>query len=139
MMCFACRFTLIGDNIRKIIRNLPFMSFVIYWLGVNKFCLIKGGLVVKRKPTCSRKRVRISTWIDETPRFLDPNRNVSTRKLNGRWECHQTLGSIRRRRLVGSIGRNDMLRRLVGRSASTWNKKLSVIEKSMNHWLQLQC
>jgi hypothetical protein len=87
-------------------------------------------LVVKNNITCLRAMVRISTRVEDVPTILAPDRNVCTRKLNGRPESHPTLQRIGRRRLVGTMGRLDMLRSHVGRKALTWKKSLNDLKET---------
>ena len=129
MMCHAHRFASIGDHVRKMVRIIPSMSFVIYWLGINKSYLMKGSLVINIKITCLRERVRISTMIEDMSTFLAPDRNISTTKLNWRLESYQTLGRIRRRRLVGIVGRHDMLKRHIRRRVLKWKKRLIIFKE----------
>ena len=109
MMCYAHHLAPIGDHIRKKLRTISLMSFVIYWLWINISCLMKRILVVNKNITCLRKRESKSTRIEDTPMVLALDRNASTRKLNWRPESCWTLGRIERRKLATTMGRLDML------------------------------
>ena len=89
---------------------------------------MKGILVVNNKLICLREKEIISTRIEGVPMVLSPDRNVLNRKLNRKPESRQTLGKIKRRRLVAIVGRRDMLRRHVRRRVLTRKRRLKYLK-----------
>lgn len=66
------------------VSTIHLMSFVIYLLGININCFMKGILVVNNMLSCSREMVSISTRIEDVLMVISTNSKISTKKLN--WE-----------------------------------------------------
>ena len=66
MMGFSYRFVPIGGLVRRMVRIIPLMYFVIYLLEINKSYLMKKILVVNNKIICLREKEIRSTRIGDT-------------------------------------------------------------------------
>lgn len=82
--------------------------------------------MVNIKLTCSKERVSRSTRLEDTPTFLDLERNVSTKKLNLRLRSLRTPRRIDRRRLVGIFGMERHAEK------TSWKKSVDLEENVKN-------
>lgn len=103
MMCFSPHLAPIGGHLRKMVRTIPFMYFVIYLLMIKKSFLMKIILVVRMRFNCSREREIIITRKYDIQILLEVNKNVSTRKIKGRLMSLHPLRRIKRRRHVATM------------------------------------
>ena len=128
MMCLTHRFTPIGDLVRRTVRTIPLMYFVIYWLDIKRSCLMKGRLVIRNKLILLMEKESRITRIEDMLTILVLDTNVPTRKLSWSLESHRTLRNIERRRLVDTVGRLVMFR-IVGKGVFPWKRRLKFLKE----------
>lgn len=114
MMCSSPHFAPIGGHVRKMVKTIPLMYFVVYWLRINKSLFMRGSLVVTITLTCSRERARIITRKEDVHMLLEIDKNVSTRKINGKLMSRRPCERIRKRKHIANVERWDMWRKCVG-------------------------
>lgn len=123
-MCSIPHSTFGGDCIRKMVRTIHLMYFMIYVVRINKNCLMKASLVVSTKITCSSAREIISTRREDILTFLVVHMNASMRKLNWIMMSNCPLEIIERIIPIATMEKWDMSRKHVGWKLMTDKRRL---------------
>jgi len=118
-----------GRHAKNVVRNIPLILYVAYWLMINICCLMKGSLVVNIKLTCSRVKDRWIIRKEDVPMLLYANKNVLNRKIKWRLMIRHPPGTIKRGKHVCTVERLDMWRKVVGRRAVIQKWRLSNLKE----------